>query len=208
MPASASPRQRPTRLRLLDAAAELLWLRSFHASSTDDICARARVRKGSFYHYFPSKTDLAAAAILAAWARVRADVFEAVLRGSGSGLQKLARLTAAVDRLQREHHHREHVYLGCPFGALGQEMAHQDPRIQAAVDQVFEEHCDLFQRALEQALSEGAIRAGHLRERARAVLALMEGALLVAKVANAPSRFTAIARAVPVLAAADPPPRS
>ena len=51
------------RERLIGAMNELIWLGSYGSTSVDHICERAEVRKGSFYHYFPGKADLALAAI-------------------------------------------------------------------------------------------------------------------------------------------------
>jgi len=52
------------RQRLLDATIDLIWQNSYGAVTVDDICERAGVKKGSFYYFFPSKTDLVVAAAL------------------------------------------------------------------------------------------------------------------------------------------------
>ncbi|MCW2286501.1 AcrR family transcriptional regulator, partial [Rhodoblastus acidophilus] len=52
-----------TKRRLIAAALELIWRSSYGSVSVDDICKAADVRKGSFYHFFPSKADLAVAAM-------------------------------------------------------------------------------------------------------------------------------------------------
>ena len=48
--------------KLLRVAFDLIWEQSYGAVSVDDICERANVKKGSFYYFFPSKSDLAVAA--------------------------------------------------------------------------------------------------------------------------------------------------
>ena len=52
-----------TRDRIVRAAAKLFLTRSYHAVGIADLCAAADVRQGSFYHFFPSKSDLAKAVI-------------------------------------------------------------------------------------------------------------------------------------------------
>src|SRR5271155_5657760 len=52
-----------TKQKLIDTALELLWKNSYGSVSVDDICKAADVKKGSFYHFFPSKVDLAVAAM-------------------------------------------------------------------------------------------------------------------------------------------------
>jgi AcrR family transcriptional regulator len=44
-----------TRSRILDVAGELFAERGYDATSVADICARAGVTKGAFYHHFKSK---------------------------------------------------------------------------------------------------------------------------------------------------------
>ncbi len=192
-----------TRERLLEAASRLIWEGSFHAAGVEEICRVADVRKGSFYHFFPSKTELASAALRSTWDSVRSRVFEPTFEAADPGVERLRALTRAVDRVQREEFDSSGVYLGCPFGSLGQEMAHQDEELRAVVVEVFEGHVDFFERALEEAVQLGEVKGGDLRARARAVLALMEGGLLSAKVANDPSRFSESARWVDSIAGAE-----
>lgn len=51
-----------TRESLILAARELLWERGYESTSPKAIMSAAGVGQGSFYHHFPSKRDLAAAA--------------------------------------------------------------------------------------------------------------------------------------------------
>ena len=49
----------PTKDKLMGAAQDLMLERGFTATTVDDICDKAGVTKGSFFHYFKSKDDLA-----------------------------------------------------------------------------------------------------------------------------------------------------
>ena len=49
--------------RLMDAAMDLIWHNSYGTTSVDAICERAGAKKGSFYYFFKSKSELAAAAL-------------------------------------------------------------------------------------------------------------------------------------------------
>ena len=53
--------------RLMDAALDLIWEESYGSVTIDDICKRADVKKGSFYYFFSSKSDLAIAALERMW---------------------------------------------------------------------------------------------------------------------------------------------
>ena len=50
-----------TKRTLIDAAHDLIWANSYAHVSVEDICRKAGVQKGSFYHFFASKAELAAA---------------------------------------------------------------------------------------------------------------------------------------------------
>src|SRR5262245_39936224 len=49
-----------TREKLLDAAEALMLSKGYAATTVDDICETAGLTKGSFFHYFESKGQLAA----------------------------------------------------------------------------------------------------------------------------------------------------
>ncbi len=191
-----------TRDRLLQTAARLMWERSFQATGVDELCQRAKAKKGSFYHFFPSKSDLAVASIERSWAQAKAAVFEPVFSGDGSGLDQLRKLVEKVYEFQREVAVEKGAFLGCPFGNLGQEMARQDEQIRKALQKIFDAHCDYIEAALIRAEQAGEIPAGDNRQRAKNIFALLEGALLLAKVANDPKIFRGVMPAVAVVAAA------
>jgi len=56
------PRQTDSRARLLDAALTVFRTRGYTATRVEDVCAEAGVTKGSFFHHFKTKEELAVAA--------------------------------------------------------------------------------------------------------------------------------------------------
>ena len=191
-----------TRERLLQAAASLMWERSFQATGVDDLCKRAQAKKGSFYHFFPSKIDLAIAAIEKTWAQAQVAVFDPVFSRSGSGLVQFQHLIEKAYKYQTSIAPEKGVFLGCPFGNLGQEMAQQDERIRATLQKIFDAHCAYIEAALIRAEHAGEIPVGNNRLRAKNVFALLEGAQLLAKVANDPQLFRGVLPAVIAVASA------
>lgn len=192
----SEPGQANTRDRLLQAASSLMWERSFQAAGVDDLCLRANAKKGSFYHFFPTKTDLAIAAIESSWAHVRKTIFEPVFSSDKSGLDQIQQLVKKVHQLQSCKADEQGAYLGCPFGSLGQEMAVQDEDIRKALQKIFEQHYEFLEAALKRAQKDGQIPAGNNKQKAKKIFALLEGALLLSKVANDPQVFRTIAPAV------------
>ena len=179
-----------------------MWERSFHATGVDELCQRAKAKKGSFYHFFPSKTDLAVAAIERSWSQVKEAVFDPIFTGESSGLAQLRSLVEKVYKFQLNVAGEKGAVLGCPFGSLGQEMACQDEQIRETLQKIFDAHYDYLESALVRAQQAGEIPAGDNRQRAKNVFALLEGALLLAKVANDPKIFRGVVSAVMVVAAA------
>jgi TetR/AcrR family transcriptional repressor of nem operon len=61
--------------KLLDAARDEIRKRGYAATSVDALCAAAGVTKGAFFHHFPSKGALGAAAA-DHWGETTAAMFE------------------------------------------------------------------------------------------------------------------------------------
>ena len=57
-----SPPRNESRRRFLDAAVHLIRARGYEAATIDDLCRAAGLTKGSFFHHFRGKEDLALAA--------------------------------------------------------------------------------------------------------------------------------------------------
>jgi TetR/AcrR family transcriptional repressor of nem operon len=77
-----------SRQRLMDAAYELIWSYSYGSVTIEAICDHARVKKGSFYYFFDSKSDLAVAA-LNAWWEERKKVAGEMFRPENPPLERL-----------------------------------------------------------------------------------------------------------------------
>lgn len=196
--------------RLLDAASVLMYQRGFEAVSVQDVCERADVKKGSFYHWFPSKAALAVAVLDLDWQRTRARLFEpAFAGGPGTSVAPLARfdqyaaLLVAHNRRVRD---REGAMLGCGFGNFAAELATRDPVIQAKLAEIFAEMRAYFEAAIGDAVAAGDIAPTDAAQAAVAVLAHMEGLVLVAKAANDPDLITPFGAHVRALLGAPPGP--
>ena len=55
--------QQESKTRLLDATLKVVRTKGYTAARIDDVCAEAGLTKGSFFHHFKSKEDLALAAV-------------------------------------------------------------------------------------------------------------------------------------------------
>ena len=59
---SSEPAQHESKSKLLDAALLVIRAKGYSATTVDDVCHTAGLTKGSFFHHFESKQDLALAA--------------------------------------------------------------------------------------------------------------------------------------------------
>jgi TetR/AcrR family transcriptional repressor of nem operon len=172
-----------TRQRLLDAANELMWTQSYGAVSVDDICEKAGVRKGSFYHFFPSKVDLAVAAIEDYWQQMRPKL-DQIFSPQLAPLERLEAMCKAIYERQREKREITGKVCGCPYGSLGSEQSTREEAIRRKTTELFDRMRRYLEATLRDAMREGAIAAGDPVVLARAVHSLIEGTLLEAKVQN------------------------
>lgn len=121
------------RERLLAAALDLIWMSSYGGVSVDDICAKAGVKKGSFYHFFPSKADLALAAYEEHWQHKQPQL-DALFSAQFPPLERLSRWCQIVYETQRDLFEKFGHVCGCPYANVGAELATQDDRIRAKSD--------------------------------------------------------------------------
>ena len=179
------PRTSDANERLMEAATELIWGNSYGATSVDDICKRAGVKKGSFYHFFVSKSDLAVAALEADWAK-RKPTLDAIFSPSVSSLERLRNYFDFVAASQATRHAECGSVLGCPLFSLGSEIGTQDHAISAKVREILDRYVRYFESAIRDAHAEGAIVAPDAAAKAKMLFAFFQGTLTQARIRNEP----------------------
>ena len=171
------------RARLIEAIAELIWVGSYGSTSVDDICAKANVRKGSFYYFFESKAELAIAAIDSEWQRRRVEL-DAIFSPIVPPLERFEKLGAYINRSQKEACDRFGCVLGCPLFALGAEISTQDAKLQKKIEEVLDYKRKYFESAIRDAHSLGVIFAPDAAAKARLLFTYYQGVLTEARIRN------------------------
>ncbi|MES9939461.1 MAG: TetR/AcrR family transcriptional regulator [Candidatus Thiodiazotropha sp. 6PLUC2] len=175
-----------TKERILATARELFHGRSYADVGIKEICSLAKVQKGSFYHFFPSKQDLAMAVIdnmSDDWANgFVAEAFDEAL----APIERLDYMVDAVYYWQKAAKSIEGRMPGCLFGNLALEVSTRDEVLRARLNAVFEKASSRFNEALEQAIEIGDIPPLDTKATATAMLAYLEGVILLAKTRNDP----------------------
>lgn len=172
--------------RLTTAALDLMWDEGYSAVSIDEICARAGVKKGSFYYFFKSKSDLAVAALEKLWTddwKPRLD------REFSPGVEPLSRLTNYLESLYARHAERFQKHgkvLGCPIGSVGSEVSTQEPQVSEKIREIGARKQRYYESAIRDAMAEGSVAPGDAKQKAQTFLFLIQGALSEARIANNP----------------------
>ena len=169
--------------KLLQVAFDLIWNNSYGAVSVDQICERARVNKGSFYHFFPSKADLAVAAYEEHW-REKQPELDRIFSPQVSPLEQLERWCQYIyDRQKQKAEKYGHV-CGCPYASIGVELATQDEKIRAKAEELVERNIRYVESALTEAQRQGLVSIDDPKVAAERVYAVALGMVLHAKVRN------------------------
>jgi AcrR family transcriptional regulator len=163
MPVSPAKRE-DIRERILASASRLFNRRGFNAVSIDDVMGDAGLTRGSFYKYFPSKTDLYAQSVVRA-------VGEKT-EGKDSSNPQFSAHQIVRDYLSVEHY--EDVDGGCPMIALPADISRTDRSVRAA----FESALRSMVGIIHDDLGPGSTQA---RDRAFAISALCVGGMILAR---------------------------
>ena len=169
--------------RLTDAAMEMIWENSYGATSVDAICERADVRKGSFYHFFKSKSELAAEALEADWQKHR-PILDGIFSPTVPPLARLERyFTWGYERLAALQRQCGNV-LGCPLFSLGSEVCTQERVLSDKIQEILDRKLAYFESAIRDAHAQGLIDAPDARAKAQTLFAFYQGTLTQARIQN------------------------
>lgn len=141
------PAQHESKVKLLTAALQVIRGKGYAAATVDDICHAAGVTKGSFFHHFKSKDDLALAAV-AYWGTMTGGFFAAA---------PYRQMEDPLDRLLGYVDFRSAIVSGevaeftCLLGTLVQETYLTHPEIRAACEQGLASHIAELTRDVEAA---------------------------------------------------------
>jgi TetR/AcrR family transcriptional repressor of nem operon len=139
--------QHESKTRLLNAALHVIRAQGYAATTIDDICHKAGVTKGSFFHHFRSKDELALAA--ASYWGTMTDAFFAAA--------PYRKLRDPLQRLLGYVDFRGEILQGdlpdytCLLGTLVQEVYATHPDIRAACDKGMSSHIAELTRDVEAA---------------------------------------------------------
>ncbi|PCI57222.1 MAG: TetR family transcriptional regulator [Alphaproteobacteria bacterium] len=173
-----------TKQKLIDTARELIWSESYNAVSVDDICKKSDVKKGSFYHYFPSKAHLALETMDACMEETKLK-YDDIFSPTRPPLERFELMARHVIEQQKEISKELGHVCGCPFATLGSELAAQDKEIGEKISNICAKKSAYYESALRDLVAEGAIASDtDIEVKANEIFAFIIGHLIMARIKN------------------------
>ena len=173
------------RQKLLDAAQELMLAKGYTATSVEEICERAGLTKGSFFHYFQGKEHLGrsvAQRFYACWQQAsRAAPFR-------RKKDPLDRALGQVDFFIEMS--RAPTWKGCLLGTFVQELSETHPQIRSVCATCLDDLAEGVKHDLEEAKAKYTPRARwNAQSLAEHLIAVAQGATILAKAKQNPKAF-------------------
>ena len=166
----------PTRLRILEAASDLVYKKGVNGTSVDDVLAASGTGKSQFYHYFSSKEGLVKELIhfqLAKLPSMQPALLEKL--GTVEGIQSW------LDQILTDYGTGLYSQ-GSPIGNLANELASQNENLRSDLQSIFSHWENCLTSGLKSLQSLGTVRSDAVAdELATYWVAAIEGALLLAK---------------------------
>jgi TetR/AcrR family transcriptional regulator, lmrAB and yxaGH operons repressor len=179
-------RDRDTRTELLLTMARLLRDQGYSATGRAQLLAESGVSNGSLYHHFPGGMEELAEAALEASGQAVADALRQALDGAPNAALGLVRfLEVAEGPVAGE------PCPGCPIAPTALESPIVSPRLRSVAARCFE----LWESVIAAQLRVDGWPEDSVAETASAALALIEGALLLARVSGQVSHLANAKRA-------------
>ncbi|WP_055489174.1 TetR/AcrR family transcriptional regulator [Streptomyces sp. TP-A0356] len=182
-----------TRARLIAATRVLVEAQGYFGTGLNQVLAESGAPRGSLYFHFPAGKDQLVAAALA---EASHEIGELIASAGKEQLDAVAAvhwlLTVLADRMERSGYAK-----GCPLATVALETAggHEELR------RICAEAYDVWQRTLADLLVEEGRTPAAAEAAAGAVLAQLEGALLLARVRHSRLPLDQAARTVELLLA-------
>lgn len=178
-----SPERGNAKVRLLDAARDVIRAKGFAATSVDDLCRAAAVTKGAFFHHFGSKEALGIA-VTEFWAETTSNFFAAAPYHDAT--DPLERILAYI-AFRKTLITGEFADFTCLVGTLAQEVYASSSGIRDACGQSIFDHAATLEADIVIARRNRNITDDWTAESlARHMQTVIQGGFVLAKAGNDP----------------------
>jgi TetR/AcrR family transcriptional repressor of nem operon len=175
----------PEKLKV--ALSELMLEHSYGTVTIDALCERAGVNKGSFYHFYKTKADLAIEAFEHIWQTEGRPWMDNAFSPSEKPLGRIRKwLKCGLDHI-KEDIDKHGKILGCPFYNVGSEISTLEPELAVKIVEILDLHQNYIGSALREASEAGLVEIDDINAVALDVFTLVEGAITRARITNDPA---------------------
>src|SRR6516225_1129024 len=166
-----------TRLRMIQAAADLFHKQGVHATSPDDVIEASNTGKSQFYHYFKNKEGLVHEVLQTHLEAIRTGT--APLKYEIESWEDLECWFRANLELQKQFRMKR----GCPFGTIGNEVTENDELIRQDLSLIFEVISNKIASFFRKEKAKGRlVETADEEAMADFCIAMIQGAMLLGKV--------------------------
>jgi len=157
-----------TRTRILEAAVAGFAEQGYARTGVAEICSRAEVSKGAFYHHFPSKQALFLE-LLERWLGALDEQLEGICAGDATVPEELMRMTGIIRQVFQAG--AEQLPLFLEFWT----RAAHDAAVWEASIAPYRRYRTFFSRMIESGVAEGTLRPVDPDSAARVIVSLAVG---------------------------------
>lgn len=142
--------------KIVEAAKYLMWKKSYHQVSVDMLCKHANVQKGSFYHYFSSKSDLGIAVLEDHYEEFRPKLDE-VFSASMKPKERYFQFIDLVYDVQKHMSDNCGLVCGVLPVTIGVGLSGEDQKIRETIQCIMKRYELYHQSALRDMVAEGTV---------------------------------------------------
>lgn len=177
-----------TRERILDLAQSLTQTRGYNGFSYADIASALKIQKASVHHHFATKAELGKA-MLERYREGFGKLLQTIDQKEKNAPEKLKRYAKAFSDTLKEDNRM------CVCGMLAADFTTLPKGVRDGVKAFFDDNEKWLERVLEQGRKQRQLKfEGKANIAARRLLSSLEGAMLVARSYQDPTRFDSVAQ--------------
>lgn len=170
-----------TRQKLIDATFEEIYSHGYQGTALADVLSNAGVHKGSMYHFFENKKDMAITAINEKMNERFFVKYGQILNLTNNFLDEFFKSLKDISSRDFKR--------GCPIANIVQEMSNLDEDFNKTMKFIYEEFKRFIQDILDKAVDAKEMQKCDTKKIALFITATLEGAILAAKASGNPQDY-------------------
>lgn len=191
-----NPSMMDSRDRMIAAASALFLGGSFHKIGIAEICEVAKVNKGTFYHFFPSKINLLLE-VIDLYAREVDKQFTSIAASDAPPLTKLREVFGVPQARNMAWQKMNGVAPGCFIGNIILEMAATDPVVRQQAERAIDTLTRSLHPIIDEYLKLMDLENADVPAAAELLMGMIQGGQVLAKAHNDPLVFARYADRAP-----------